>query len=574
MDKKLSVIIPVYNTSKFLEECLNSVINQTYKNLEIIVVNDCSTDNSLDILYKYLNNDKRIKVINNEENLGLFRTRVIGSKFATGDYITFLDSDDYLSIDYYRNMLNETVNESVDIVIGRIVLNYSDSIKEFLNIQNIYYTKLYEDDVASEFFKQHGQDFLWHTVWNKIYSFKLWKKCLKTFEKINIHLNYFEDFLFTSILFCNANSLKLCNKDNVFYRKHNSALTYSFNLSYDQLLKQTNDIIYAMKFVEKYLEQNRKYTKNLKYLKEWKKTQKNYLYSNLNNSLLNEEDKKKIMIIIDEYFFENIEDFEFIERHFIKYNDYFEKAKIKIANEDIKKIYIDLDILFFDCFDMFSGICNEKEYSYFIMRQEINELYDLTVYLNKEVIIVHNLDSIDINSILEKEQYILYKNNKLVNKKNVNIEDNFLYITSDYKMKGSNILFFDYNILGIVPRVINYIIRILLSFIKLVSKKYWLKLVLAINVVGNTTISRSKYMVYDRINYKSLDNMIYIVKKYNIPYLSEKKDSKFIKFAFYLLSERDYYIQKLAVSMSKYPLLYRFCRKNYRFFKKLLVKYK
>ena len=128
--------------------------------------------------------------------------------------------------------------------------------------------------------------------------------------------------------------------------------------------------------------------------------------------------------------------------------------------------------------------------------------------------------------------------------------------------------------MGIVPHIINCIIKILLSFIKLVSKKYWLKLVFAINVVGNTTISRSKYMVYDRINYKSLDNMIYIVKKYNIPYLSEKKDSKFIKFAFYLLSERDYYIQKLAASMSKYPLLYRFCRKNYRFFKKLLVKYK
>lgn len=81
-------------------------------------------------------------------------------------------------------------------------------------------------------------------------------------------------------------------------------------------------------------------------------------------------------------------------------------------------------------------------------------------------------------------------------------------------------------------------------------------------------------MTYDRINYKSFDNMIYIVKKYNIPYLSEKKDSKFINLLFYLLSEKDYYIQKIAVSMSKYPLLYHFCRKNYCFFKKLLVKYK
>lgn len=77
-------------------------------------------------------------------------------------------------------------------------------------------------------------------------------------------------------------------------------------------------------------------------------------------------------------------------------------------------------------------------------------------------------------------------------------------------------------------------------------------------------------MTYDRINYKYFDNMIYVVKRYNIPFLSEKKDSKFIKFSFYLLLERGYYIRKFAVSMSKYPLLYRFCRKFIVFSKNYL----
>lgn len=91
--KKVSVVIPVYNSSKHLSECLSSVINQTYKNLEIIVIDDYSSDNSIEIIESF--KDSRIKLIKHSENMGAAKTRNDGIESATGDFICFLDSDDY-----------------------------------------------------------------------------------------------------------------------------------------------------------------------------------------------------------------------------------------------------------------------------------------------------------------------------------------------------------------------------------------------------------------------------------------------------------------------------------------------
>ena len=92
----VSVIVPVYNVEKYLEECLDSIINQTLEDIEIICVNDGSTDNSLKILKKYAKKDNRIKIIN-QKNCGLGCARNSGLNQSQGDYIFFLDSDDYLN---------------------------------------------------------------------------------------------------------------------------------------------------------------------------------------------------------------------------------------------------------------------------------------------------------------------------------------------------------------------------------------------------------------------------------------------------------------------------------------------
>ena len=117
---KVSVIIPVYNAEKYLRECLDSVVNQTLKDIEIICVNDGSTDNSLKILEEYASNDNRIKIIN-QDNQGAGIARNNGIKQAHGYYLYFLDSDDYIEIDALKKLYTKAQEYNTDIII----FNYS-----------------------------------------------------------------------------------------------------------------------------------------------------------------------------------------------------------------------------------------------------------------------------------------------------------------------------------------------------------------------------------------------------------------------------------------------------------------
>lgn len=108
-DALLSIIIPVYNTEKYLKRCLDSVIKQTYRNIEIIVVNDCSPGNAEEIIHYYMEQDNRIKYITYEKNKGLFCARLKGAEIATGDYIAFIDSDDYVTIDFYNCLVKNAL---------------------------------------------------------------------------------------------------------------------------------------------------------------------------------------------------------------------------------------------------------------------------------------------------------------------------------------------------------------------------------------------------------------------------------------------------------------------------------
>lgn len=107
MEKDLiSVIIPVYNNEKYFSKCITSVLNQTYKNIEIIIINDCSTDNSEKIILDYKAKDKRIIYLSNEKNIGVGRSRNIGIEHAKGKYIYFLDSDDFIEETALANLYN------------------------------------------------------------------------------------------------------------------------------------------------------------------------------------------------------------------------------------------------------------------------------------------------------------------------------------------------------------------------------------------------------------------------------------------------------------------------------------
>ena len=116
-DIVISIIVPIYNTEKYLNECVDSIINQTYKNIEIILVNDGSTDNCLKICDEYAKKDKRVKVIH-KENGGLSSARNSGLDILTGKYVCFIDSDDYVATTFVYDMFNLITKYNADIVEG------------------------------------------------------------------------------------------------------------------------------------------------------------------------------------------------------------------------------------------------------------------------------------------------------------------------------------------------------------------------------------------------------------------------------------------------------------------------
>ena len=117
MDKLVSIIVPVYNVEKFLDKCIESIIKQTYKNIEILCINDGSTDGCSDILDKWGDKDERVKVIH-KENGGLISVRRLGAKTANGEYLAFIDSDDYVKEDMIELLLKSALEAKSDIAVA------------------------------------------------------------------------------------------------------------------------------------------------------------------------------------------------------------------------------------------------------------------------------------------------------------------------------------------------------------------------------------------------------------------------------------------------------------------------
>ena len=130
---KNSVIVPVYNVEKYLKECLDSLVNQTLQDFGIICINNGSTDGSLNILKEYAQKDKRIKIIN-QENKGLSAARNCGIEVATGEYIGFIDSDDYVDINFYENLYKRGKETDSDIVVCEYMCRFKDKDKKFVKL--------------------------------------------------------------------------------------------------------------------------------------------------------------------------------------------------------------------------------------------------------------------------------------------------------------------------------------------------------------------------------------------------------------------------------------------------------
>lgn len=202
---KLSVIVPVYNVEKYLEKCLNSIINQSYRNLEIICVNDGSTDNSLTILKAYEKKDPRIILID-KENGGLSSARNVGLDVASGEYITFVDSDDYIALNTYELCLNK-FNDEVDFVSYSFQYVYTDLTDIKFNSFNQKYVGLHKCNATIIL-----DNSFWVAVWSKIFRKKIIDKyCIRFPEGL-----IFEDILFSYEYYFISNNAYFL-QDNLYY---------------------------------------------------------------------------------------------------------------------------------------------------------------------------------------------------------------------------------------------------------------------------------------------------------------------------------------------------------------------
>jgi len=214
MQPKVSVIVPIYNVEKYLPQCIESIINQTLKDIEIILVNDGSPDNSGKIVDKYEKLDSRIKVIH-KENGGLSDARNYGMQSAIGEYISFIDSDDWIEWNMLENMCNVASVNNTDIVVAGKIIEYVNegySIKECF--ENSYMASK-SIDVRNAIFHMCEMG-LFNVVWNKIYKRRL---LLENDFRFVLDAMPAEDIMFNSKVFSNIESLVVMSEAYYHYMK-------------------------------------------------------------------------------------------------------------------------------------------------------------------------------------------------------------------------------------------------------------------------------------------------------------------------------------------------------------------
>ena len=218
MTPKISIIIPVYNTETYLRECLDSVINQTLKDIEIIIVNDCSPDNSESIILEYLAKDPRIKYIKHDVNKSLLQARISGAKIAVGDYIFHVDSDDYLpTLDACQILANTIDKTHPDLIQFDIQSNVDwgnwftplskTLIKDPQQIKDLYFNNLYAFNLV-----------------NRIIKRDLYLQSIESISQ-DLHINMAEDFLQCSLIMNLATSYIGIDHKLYYYRVNDSSLT-------------------------------------------------------------------------------------------------------------------------------------------------------------------------------------------------------------------------------------------------------------------------------------------------------------------------------------------------------------
>lgn len=218
-DTIVSVIIPVYNVQKYLTQCMDSVCTQTYQNLEIILVDDGSTDNSGKLCDEFAQKDSRIKVIH-KLNGGLSEARNAGTAACSGEFVFYLDSDDYLERDAISALMSIQSESHAEAVIGNFSYEYSDH-EDIAQPNTGTIQKYYRKEAISLLMQGKLQTF----AWGKLIRSDIAKRHLFPVGKL------FEDHFWTHLIFQDCETVVYSSKPTVHYRQRDNSISYTFNLS-------------------------------------------------------------------------------------------------------------------------------------------------------------------------------------------------------------------------------------------------------------------------------------------------------------------------------------------------------
>lgn len=379
----VSVIIPVYNVEEYLEECLDSVINQTFKDIEIICINDGSTDSSLNILNNYAKKDTRMKIYS-QKNQGQGSARNFGLNESSGDYVYFVDSDDCIELNTIEELYNNISSNNSDIVVSKIA-RFNDNSEEIdYSIPGFDFENQF-DNVDFSNFTFNYRDIKQYVL-NR--SFAPWMKLYKRKFLTDNNIYFIEDLAFEDVLFhvesfLKADSISFSPNFFYFYRNNPNSTMNTPEKGFD--------IFEIIDLVEQYLDEN-----------------------NFRDEFRDEFDFFKVVQILN-YIIST------------KSEDYFQKAKMEFSNINFSSNSLKDDFIL-NKFELVINSNSLIEYieGYYnfrldILNQQINDL-------NQEKFI-----------LIEKNKVLLNKNKKYedkIEKLNDGNQNSTKIVNSVYKLKN------------------------------------------------------------------------------------------------------------------------------------------
>lgn len=239
MNQKISVIVPVYNTEKYLEKCVQSILNQTYENLQIILINDGSTDRSPEICDKFAGSDSRVTVVH-KENGGLSSARNAGIEAATGDYLGFIDSDDFISPDMYELLLKNAGSSDKEISNVMYVRSFDDGSERPSVVPHTNDEKISSEQFIRELMLHTGDV----SVCTKLFPKSLFKE--RRFQEGK----YNEDLLFIIDLLGEVENINFVGSVGYYYYTRSGSISSGYGKAIEDMVG--NSVVAMESVKEKY----------------------------------------------------------------------------------------------------------------------------------------------------------------------------------------------------------------------------------------------------------------------------------------------------------------------------------